>query len=162
MFERADEFLLLGYAADQQRHRQTRADPDSLGGLNEFRPPVMCFADNRAHRRALPRGFQARPPARRVLLEIEFQRLLMGGGRGTGIRPRQHGDADGVRIRDRGDCGLGDPRHYIVQGLFGGEEISKSLDRGRGSYQPGQWCQQINTHDSCPSKHAITAATGTL
>jgi len=86
----------------------------------------------------------------------------MGGRRGVCVRPRQHGDADGVRIRDRGDRRLGHPRRYIVQGLFGGEEISKSLDRGRGSYQPGQWCQQINTHDSCPSKHAITAATGTL
>lgn len=57
-------------------------------------------------------------------MEIEFQRLLTGGGHGTGIRPRQHGDADGVGIRDRGHCGLGHPRRYIVQGLFGGEEIS--------------------------------------
>ena len=95
-------------------------------------------------------------------MEIEFQRPLMCGGRGAGIRPRQHGDADSVRIRDRGDCGLGHPRRYIVQGLFGGEEISKSLDRLRGSCQPGQWCQQIDTHDSRPSEHAITAATGTL
>ena len=59
--ERADEFLLLIQAGDQQRNRQTRADPCALRGLNEFRPPVMFFADYRAQRRALPRGFQARP-----------------------------------------------------------------------------------------------------
>jgi hypothetical protein len=61
--ERTDKFLLLRLAVNQQGNRQTRVDPDSLGGLNEFRPPMLFVADHRAHRRAVPRGFQARTPA---------------------------------------------------------------------------------------------------
>jgi hypothetical protein len=67
-----------------------------------------------AHRRALPRGFQARPAAGGVLMAIEFQCPLVCGGRGTGIRPRESSDTDGVRIGDRGECRLGDPCGYVI------------------------------------------------
>jgi hypothetical protein len=65
--ERADEFLLPVNADDQQRNRQTRAVPESLRGLNEFRSPVMIYADYRAHRTALSaRAAAARSAATRT------------------------------------------------------------------------------------------------
>ena len=79
------------------------ARPQRILATGEF------VVDDRSQRRALHRGLQARPPARGVLLVIEFQRLLIGARRGAGIWPRQHSDADDVRVRDRGECGVGDP-----------------------------------------------------
>jgi hypothetical protein len=60
---------------------------------------------------------------------VEFQRLFIGAGRGAGIGPRQHGNAHDVRMRDRGDCGFGDPPRYNVQMFFGSEQVSQTLDR---------------------------------
>jgi hypothetical protein len=47
-------------------------------------------------------------------MAIEFQCPLVCGGRGTGIRPRESSDTDGVRIGDRGECRLGDPCGYVI------------------------------------------------
>ena len=57
----ADEFLLAIHACDYHRDGQSFADPCSLRGLNELRPPMLFLVDSHSQRRALERRFQTRP-----------------------------------------------------------------------------------------------------
>jgi hypothetical protein len=63
------------------------------------------------------------------LLVVEFERLVVGVGRSARIGPRQHGDADDVRVRDRGDSRTGDSRRNDLQWFFGSEDVSQTFDR---------------------------------